>query len=206
MTSPDPSRFEPDPGALRWGWALWFVWLVVGGELLLRDLRSEGPGAISIVLVAPVWLIWALFVCWRAWRRFGPDPLHHWHGQWFEHDGRQVRVLFEGEAILLSAADVFDVFELQGHARDPDRVRLIAGRDGLVPRQSGGSRQLLFFTERGLRAWLERRADVQAGKFARWYDTQVVAPYRRRREIEGHVAGPTMKDPTMKDTNQGPGA
>lgn len=186
MTTPGSSRFEPDARALRWGWMLWFAWLVVGGELLLRDLRdASGPAAVSIVLVTPLWLIWAIWLLWRTWTRIGPDPRRRWHGSYFEHDGAQIRVLFEDETILLVAADVFDAFGIEGHARDPDRVRLIAGRDGLVPRAGAGSRTTLCFTERGLRAWLERRTDTQAAKFLRWYDTQVVAPYRRRREFDG---------------------
>jgi hypothetical protein len=188
VTSPESSRFEPTPGALRWGWILWFVWLVIGGELLLRDLAAGGAGAISVVLVAPLWLIWLLWLLWRAWTRIGPAPQTRWHGNWFEFDGTPVRVLFEDETILLAADDVFDAFGLKGHARDPERVRAIAGRDSLVPRGAGGLRDTPFFTERGLRAWLERRTDAQAAKFVRWYETQVVAPYRRRRELAGDGA------------------
>lgn len=175
----------PDPKALRRGWLLWFVWLVVGGQLLLRDLSGDGPGAISAVLVAPLWFAWLLWLAWRAWTRFGPSPDRRWHGSWFEFDGLQIRVLFEDDAVLLVADDVLDAFGLTGHARDPERIRQIAGRDGLVLRTELGARGKLCFTERGLRAWLERRVDPRAAKFVRWYDTQVIAPYRRRREIGG---------------------
>jgi hypothetical protein len=71
------------------------------------------------------------------------------------------------------------VLDIQGHQRNPERVRQIAGRDGLV--RPPGSR-LLAFSETGLRAWLDRRTDIGAHKFGRWVEHQVLEPRRRRRE------------------------
>jgi hypothetical protein len=34
-----------------------------------------------------------------------------------------------------------------------------------------------------MQAWLDRRTDADAHKFSRWLDNQVIAPYRRRREL-----------------------
>ncbi|MGZ8255111.1 MAG: hypothetical protein ACXWVT_09680, partial [Burkholderiaceae bacterium] len=65
---------------------------------------------------------------------------------------------------------------------DPERGRLIAGRDGLAELPGSG---LLAFSEAGLRAWLDRRAEPDALKFTRWVQGQVIDPYRRRREFDG---------------------
>lgn len=40
---------------------------------------------------------------------------------------------------------------------------------------------LVVFTERGLIAWLERRRDDKTVRLQRWYEREVIAPYRRRR-------------------------
>jgi len=82
---------------------------------------------------------------------------------------------------------VFDALGTEPYARDPERVRHIVGRDGL--RQAPDS-SLLYFSQKGLAAWLDRRTERTATQFARWVETQVVGPYRRRRERKpiGQVA------------------
>jgi prophage antirepressor-like protein len=86
--------------------------------------------------------------------------------------------------VFFAANDVFDVLGTAAIAREPERVRQVVGRDGL---RSVPGFNLLCFSEKGLLAWLDRRTDRQAALFARWVDTQVLRPYRRRRELE---AGP----------------
>ena len=178
---------DPDERIVRWGWTIWLAWGVVGGALLATDVKA-GTGALSLVLVAPFWAMWLLWPVYRAahrwWRWHAEASLTQWNGVYYEFDGRQIRVLTQGESIWIAADDVFDVLGLKGRQRNPARVRQIAGRDGLV--QVPGSRRLAF-SEVGIRAWLDRRTDVAAGKFAYWLDKQVIAPYRKRTELSGNI-------------------
>lgn len=174
---------DPDARLLRWGWLAFAAWTVMGGVLLARSLLAGGEAITTIALTAPLWAAWLLWLLWRlaanahhwaARRAYGK-----WHGNYFEFDGRQVRVVFDDDNIYLAAADVFDVLETDEHGRVPERVQMIAGRDGLIDLPD---RNLLVFTECSLRAWMERRTDPKAAKFIAWVDNEVVAPYRRRRQ------------------------
>ena len=176
---------DPDERVLRWGWVFWFAWLGVGGALLLGDFRA-GVLGIGAILAAPFWGLWLLWALYRV-VRFGMRWLQHsawsqWSGRYYEFDGRQVRILFDGDDIWFGAEDVFDVLDTPRPARDPERVRNVVGRDGL---KAAPGATLLTFSEKGLAAWLDRRTDRSAAQFARWVETQVVAPYRRRRELDG---------------------
>jgi hypothetical protein len=176
---------DPDKRVVRWGWLLWATWAVIAGALFLDDVRG-GTGALSLILVAPFWAIWLLWPVYRglrAWWRWQHDSAWgDWNGTYYEFDGRQIRVLMQGDSIWIVADDVFDALQLRGRQRDAARVREIAGRDGLV-KPPGSTR--LAFSEIGIRAWLDRRSDVVAHKFAYWLDKQVIAPYRKRREFQG---------------------
>jgi hypothetical protein len=181
---------DPDERVIRWGWVFWFCWLAVGGALLLGDLRGGAPG-LGIVLAAPFWALWLLWAFYRGactavhWlHRSGRSQ---WSGRYCEFDGRQVRIEFDADAIWFGADDVFAVLDTPAGARDPERVRLIVGRDGLQPAPASA---LLSFSEKGLAAFLDRRSERSARQFARWVDTQVVAPYRRRRELEDEGDAP----------------
>jgi hypothetical protein len=175
---------DPDERTVRWGWVFWIAWAAVGGALLLGDYRGGAIG-IGAVLAAPFWALWALWAAYRGLRAYirwqGAAAWGVPNGQHYEFDGRRVRVTFDGDNIWFAAGDVFDVLGTQPDARDPERVRLIVGRDGLTELPVTG---VLSFSEKGLAAWLDRRTDRSAGQFTRWVDTQVVAPYRRRRELE----------------------
>jgi len=114
---------------------------------------------------------------WHASATWGTAP-----GASYEFDGQRIRIGQHGDALWFAAADVFDALQTPAEARNPDRVRQITGHDGLQPAPGGG---VLSFSEKGLAAWLERRTDRQAAQFTRWVDLQVIAPYRRRRELEG---------------------
>jgi hypothetical protein len=174
---------DPDPSVLRWGWFLWGAWGLAGGALLSADLAGRVP-AVGAVLAAPFWSAWLLWLVYRAWARAARWSRHSrwrtWHGNHFEFDGHQVRVLFEQGRIWIAADDVFDALGLHGRQRDPERGRLVAGRDGLAVRRDSG---LLVFSEAGLAAWLERRSDPDALKFKRWVERQVIEPQRRREEL-----------------------
>ncbi len=178
---------DPDERVVRWGWVLWFAWLAVGGALLLGDIRGGAPG-LGAVLAAPFWGLWALWALYRGarvvlrWLR--QSGWQQWSGPYYEFDGRQIRIVFDDDDVWFAAADVFDALETPRAARDPERVRQIVGRDGL--RTAPGA-DLLSFSEKGLTAWLDRRTERTASSFERWVETQVVRPYRRRRELE--VAG-----------------
>lgn len=180
---------DPDERIVRWGWMIWTAWGVIGGALLLTDIRA-GTGAVSLVLVAPFWgfwLLWPAYRALRAWWQWQSDSVSaEWNGTYYEFDGRQIRMLMQGDSIWIAAADVFDALDLHGRQRDAARVRQIAGRDGLV--KPPGTR-LLAFSEIGIKAWLDRRTDPVAHKFSRWLDKQVITPYRKRQEITGHGAG-----------------
>jgi len=136
---------------------------------------------VGVAIAAPAWATWLLWLLWR-----GSSALRHaakrraygrWHGNYYEFDGRQIRIVFDGDEIFIAAADVFDAFGIEPRGREPDRVRLIAGRDGLTELPGD---KLLHFTERGLRAWMERRTDVAAVGFRKWFERMVVAPQRKR--------------------------
>jgi len=175
---------DPDERTVRWGWVFWIAWAAVGGALLLGDYRAGALG-IGAVLAAPFWALWVLWPVYRAlraymrWQRASSWGVQQ--GQHYEFDGRRIRVDFDGDDVWFAAADVFDVLGTASDARDPQRVRLIVGRDGLSEAPSTG---VLSFSEKGLTAWLDRRTDRSAGQFARWIGTQVIAPFRRRRELE----------------------
>jgi hypothetical protein len=181
-----PSLLDHDPDArtVRWGWVFWWSWLLVGGALLHGDVKGGAPG-LGVVLAAPFWALWALWPLYRgarfALRHLRHAPLAAWEGRYFAFDDRQVRVSFDADAIFVAADDVFDALATPAAARDPERVRQIVGRDGLQPAPDG---PWLAFTEKGLAAWLDRRSERRALLFARWFDSQVVAPYRRRRARE----------------------
>jgi hypothetical protein len=176
---------DPGRSVLRWGWFLWLAWAAVGAGLLSED--SKGGGfALGAVLSAPFWVLWMLWPTYRGWAAWVRWVRHTrwrtWQGDHYEFDGQQIRVFFDDEQIWFAADDVFDALRLRGRQRDPERGRLVAGRDGLAERPGSG---LLVFSEPGLRAWLERRTDSDALKFARWVQLQVIDPYRRRRQRGG---------------------
>ena len=178
---------DPDERVLRWGWVLWIAWLAVGSALLLGDYRG-GLFGVGLVLAAPFWALWLLWALYRG-ARLVLQWLKHsrwkqWSGRYYEFDGRQIRIVFDADDVFFAAADVFDVLGTAITAREPERVRQVVGRDGL--RAAPGS-DLLCFSEKGLVAWLDRRTDRQAALFARWVETQVLRPHRRRQELE---AGP----------------
>ncbi|MEP6607864.1 MAG: hypothetical protein ABJA83_04220 [Burkholderiaceae bacterium] len=180
---------DPDERIVRWGWTIWSAWGVIGGVLLLKDF-SAGVGAMSAILVAPFWGLWLAWPAYRifcaAWRWHSESSWARWNGMYYEFDGRQIRILLQGEVIWIVANDVFDALVLRGRQRDPEHVRQIAGRDGLVRLPDT---RLLAFSEVGIKAWLDRRTEIVAHKFSRWLDKQVIVPYRRRLEIEADEGG-----------------
>lgn len=189
MSAPPPPNNshlteDPDDRIGRWGWFLWWTWLVVGGVLTARAAREGGLASIVVVLLAPFWGAWLLWLVLRGgrWARewLAASVWGEWNGAYFEYDGRQTRVLFAGDDVFIAAADVFSACGIQNRGRDIARARLIAGREGIVP---APGTSLLCFTERGLRAWMERRSDQQSGKFMLWFERTVINPYRRRREM-----------------------
>lgn len=170
---------DPDARLVRWGW---IAWLVVTGVLALRYATIRGDAGallfVASVQLAALWILWPLYRGARAlWHWMHAAPYLAWNGSYYEFDGRQVRVLFDDGAILVVADDVYAVLDRHGRATAADRVRAIAGRDGL--RRAPGRRELVF-TERGLAAWLDRCSDARAVTFRLWMEQQVIAPYRRR--------------------------
>jgi hypothetical protein len=185
---------DPDERIVRWGWVLWIAWLAVGGALLLGDYRG-GVLGLGAVLAAPFWGIWALWALYRGARavaRVLGSAGKERNGRYYEFDGRRIRMRFDGDHVWFAAADVFDALGTERRARDPDRVRGLVGRDGLMP--APGS-QLLCFSEKGLAAWLDRRTERSAARFERWVETQVVMPYRRRRDLDADASGSTTVHP-----------
>jgi hypothetical protein len=178
-----PSFHDPDRSMVRSLWVLWGVMLVLVVPLVLWLGQALNP---LLPLLAPVL---ALLVFWPLWRigratirALLNAPHTPWQGQYFEFDGRQIRVLFDDEdRVWTCARDVFDALGTRTGARIPQRVRLLVGRDGLA--DAPGTR-LLCFTERGLAVWLERRTGRQAAAFQRWWLNEVLNPYRKRQEIE----------------------
>jgi hypothetical protein len=169
---------DPDARVVRWGWIGWGGLTLV---LVVQWIFFRGAlGAVGLVQAAALWLLWPLYrgagALWR-WMRAAPHAA--WNGAYYEFDGRQMRLLFDDDAVYVVADDVFAALGLRGHATDPARVRLIAGSDGL--RELPGRRELVF-TERGLNAWLDRRSGDDAVRFRRWLEREAIAPHRKRRE------------------------
>ncbi len=188
-----PSLPDPDARQQRWAWTFSGAGLALAVALVVAGI---GPGAMPLVAtLAGFSLVWPVYRGGRALWYWMLDSYHaEWQGVYYEFDGRQIRVLFEDggdDRVWICAADVFDVFGLSGRARDPQRVRQVAGREGLV--NPPGTR-LLCFTERGLSAWMERRTEPVAGKFRHWVDTQLLAPYRKRLEIERLTKATALKE------------
>lgn len=177
---------DPDARIVRGTWMLWGIGAPIGLALLFLAPESFFP------LVTPLWALLLLWPLWRGgralWYAIIEAPHQDWNGGYFEFDGRHVRVLVdESHALWVCAADVFDALGIEGRGRVPARVRLDAGRDGL--HQLPGER-LLWFSERGLLAWLARRRGGRSSDFARWLESEVLGPQRRRRLTIGAEAPP----------------
>jgi hypothetical protein len=190
---------DPDARVARWGWLAWFVVTFLLAWQWWRGGPHDGEGMIVWVIGAPALALWVLWPLWHGIRKFWhwtrARPFAEWHGAYFEFHGRQIRVLFVDEDLWIAAADVFDVLGLHGRAREAERVRQIVGRDGLTAAPGTG---LLAFTERGFAAWMERRTDRAAADFKRWFETQVVAPYRRKRALVAGIAKPRDGETTTR--------
>lgn len=171
---------EPDLRLVRWGWIGWIVLtLLLAARYALLDGQAGALQFATSVQLAALWILWPLYRGARAlWHWMHAAPYAAWNGSYFEFDGRQVRILFDDDALFVVADDVYATLDLRGRATDATRVRSIAGRDGLI--RLPGRRELVF-TERGLAAWLARRSDAKAVAFGRWIEQQVSAPQRRRR-------------------------
>lgn len=174
---------DPDARALRFGWLLWLAVLpvLIAVALLVDNER--------LPLLAPLGGLWLLWPLWRGgrllWQTLVDAPHAGWQGSYREFDGQPIRVLEDDDHQLwICAADVFDALDLPPPMRDPARVRLAAGREGL--RRPPGS-PVMCFTERGLEAWLAGRTDRRIAAFHLWWRTQVMEPHRRRLERDGYT-------------------
>lgn len=177
------SSVTADPDA-RFVRGLWLVWVLVAP--LGIALLVYAP-TVFMPLFAPLLALLLLWPLWRGgralWRAIVDAPHQEWNGSYFEFDGRQIRIQVDGEhALWICAADVFDALAIEDRGRNPERVRLDAGRDGL--QQLPGER-LLWFSEPGLLAWLTQRRAERCVIFARWLDAEVVGPQRKRRQRLG---------------------
>jgi len=171
---------DPDARLVRWGW---IVWAALIGFLALRWILFRPWDAWGYLHTVPILALCLLWVLWRGggrlWHWARGASLAAWNGSYFEFDGRQIRVLFDDGDIYLVADDVFAALDLARGDAAVERARVAAGRDGIrAPPQA----RELAFTERGLAAWLERRQAEQAVRFQRWFEREVAAPYRKRRE------------------------
>jgi hypothetical protein len=181
---------EPDDRLVRWGWLAFAAWTVIGCEQLWQSLRAGEDALVGTALVTPLWAAWVLWLLWRAAiaarRAAKRRALGRWHGRYYKFDGRQIRVVFAGEQVFVAAADVFDALDIDTPAREPRRVRLLARPQGLT-RLPDEAR--VFFTECGLWAWMERRTDAMAVRFANWLKAEVIAPWSK-----GQADGPGGDD------------
>ena len=172
---------DPDARSVRWGWILWAAGMAALAFLALRAPSERLPVLATFGALLMLWPLWRL--ARRVVYALLASAHTPWQGRYFEFDGRQVRVLKDdGVGLWFCADDVFDALGIASGGREPARVRLSAGRDGLRP--APGTR-LLCFTERGLAAWLERRTERRAVAFERWLRTQVIGPHHRGLEMTG---------------------
>ena len=88
--------------------------------LTLGDYRLEAAVSTAVGGWA-LWLLWALYRGLRAFLRvLLGTGWSRWSGQYFEFDGRQIRIVFDGDDVFFAAADVFDALGTSGLARDPE--------------------------------------------------------------------------------------
>jgi hypothetical protein len=196
---------DPDTRLLRWGWLAFATWTLIGGAQLIRALRAGEEAMVGVALAAPAWALWLLWLLWRGVAALREDARRRaygrWQGSYFEFEGRQVRVAFDDDGIFVAAADVFDALAIDARGRAPERVRLLAGREGLIERAGidGG-----VFTERGLRAWMERRRDARALRLLRWFEDTVAGPRRRSRERAAAPLDTAATSGRQNDRQAGP--
>jgi hypothetical protein len=151
---------DPAPTVLRWGWFLWVSWAVVGTGLLGED--RDGGFLLGVVLSAPFWALWLLWPVYRAWalwtRAARRSRGQEWQGNYYEFEGRAVRVLHDADGIWFAADDAFDALGLDDAQRDAERH---------FASDHPGSGAPVFSPER-LAAWLDRRSDAAALRFREW--------------------------------------
>lgn len=186
---------DPDARMLRAGWVLWALLLVLTSLLVWWMPAHVLP---LLAVLGGLLLLWPL---WRGgrllWRAVSDASHAEWQGRYFEYDGRQIRVVEDDDGGLrIAAVDVFDALDLPATARDPARVRLAAGRDGL---RAAPNLPVLCFTERGLAAWLDRRSGAQVAAFRRWLQAQVIDPHHRRRARETPTTGSSAPAQESRD-------
>jgi len=175
---------DPDARTRRWIWLMWagltlaLVWGWVAAPI--RSSTDAIPWLVKAPLIALA-LMWPL---WQGGRlvvqQVREAPLAPWHGRYYAFENFQIRVLVDEEnRLLIVASDVLNALRIEGRGRKSERIRAIAGRDGLltVP----GIREPVF-TETGLQAWLERSSSRDVARFALWLRTQVSDPHRRMLE------------------------
>ena len=173
--------YDPDERMRRWIWLIW-----AGSAVVLVFGWFAAPIRVSTDVIP--WLVKApligLCVMWPLWRggklilsHMLEAPLAPWQGRYYAFDNFQIRVLVDEEdRLLIVASDVLDALRIKGRDRQPDRIRAIAGRDGLrtVPEIEES-----VFTETGLQEWLKRSSRSDVLRFAHWLRTQVSEPHRR---------------------------
>jgi len=180
------SGLSDDPDALmRRG--VWLVWAGLTLALVWGWVAApvrESSEAIPWLLRAP---LIALYLMWPLWRgakivlsHMREAPLAPWQGRYYAFENFQIRVLLDEEdRLLIVASDVLDALRIKGRGRHSNRIRAIAGRDGL--RTVAGMGEPAF-TEKGLQAWLERTSRRDVARFALWLRTQVSEPHHRMLE------------------------
>jgi hypothetical protein len=178
--------YDPDARMRRWLWLIWAgltVALVFGW--FAAPMR-ESTDAIPWLMKAPLIGLCVIWPLWRGARlilsQMREAPLAPWQGRYYAFDNLQIRVLLDEEdRLLIVASDVLDALRIKGRDRQPDRIRAIAGLDGLrtVPKMEEP-----VFTETGLQEWLKRSSRRDVVRFAHWLRTQVSEPHRRLRECE----------------------
>jgi hypothetical protein len=175
---------DPDARTRRGIWLIWAglaVALVVGWVAgPIRASMDAIPWLAKAPLIALV-LMWPLSQGARLLvHAMRAAPLAAWHGRFYEFDTVQIRVLLDEDCrLLIVASDVLDALGIQGRGRHVDRIRAVAGHDGL--RTVPGMREPVF-TGEGLQAWLERNPRRDVTRFTLWFRTQVSEPHRRMLE------------------------
>ena len=151
---------DPGPTVLRWGWFLWVSWGVVGTGLVGED--RDGGFLLGLVLSAPFWALWLLWPVYRAWafwtRSARRTQGQEWQGNYYEFEGRTVRVLHDADGVWFAADDAFDALGLDDAQRDAERH---------VVFEHPGSGLPVFSRER-LAALLDRRSDAVSLRFREW--------------------------------------
>jgi hypothetical protein len=156
--------------------------------LIATYLIAKYVTGIVLVFALPIVVLLLLFLAdsLRAWLwpAVIADFYGEWHGNWYEYDMQQIRVLEEegSDALWIVASDCYKALDLEV----PRNLERRFKTDEWT--QIEGSK-LIAFNAAGIDAFVRaphstKIASERARKFGLWVHQQVLKPHAKKREIE----------------------